>query len=47
MDYAWEDYFDSEEGEECAEDAACPVCGALIDEFQDCGCFADLHYGSD
>ena len=23
----------------------CPICGVDNDEWSDCGCFADLHYG--
>lgn len=25
--------------------AACPICGVELDEYTDCGCFAELHYG--
>ena len=25
----------------------CPICGAPIDEWTDCGCYAELHWGGD
>lgn len=32
---------------QCSSEPECPICGAPLDEWNDCGCYAELHWGGD
>lgn len=54
-DDIWGDEVDEDEFDEIKDDPfehfddeyECPICGAICDDYVDCGCFADVHYGRD
>ena len=32
---------------QCTREPSCPICGAPIDEYTDCGCYAEIMWGGD